>query len=192
VEGELVANPYFSDEDYEHWEFSGTWRPDAGQARVVFELNEHNVGFPSAVGQGVQFVLEAESEQAEAYLTGVTFGRPYLAVYNEGAISSNADYKLFFELDIVTAAGTYRGKSQLIAKPWTLPVGELPVKFKWVYDGGFLGAPTDHSDGGILIDSIKSTTYKAVMQVDQALSPGSDTVFVTLDNLSATYEAVIK
>ncbi|MEN8661488.1 MAG: hypothetical protein ABF322_05995 [Lentimonas sp.] len=199
VHGELLANPYFLDANYDHWEFSGEWRADGQQGRVVFEIDEKNTGFPAAVGRGKYFSLMgangqpivAKGSALSAKLTGITFNKPYVAIYNAESIGLNADYALYFEIDIMTATGVYRAKSQQFNKPWMLPKGELELNFEWDHGDGFLGNPFKGPNRGIQIQAIKEVFYKAVIQVNRATDPGSGTVFVTLDNLSLTFQARI-
>ncbi|HAV12284.1 MAG TPA: hypothetical protein DCX06_02145 [Opitutae bacterium] len=189
--GEMIANPYFDNASYEHWTFSGKWRPDGVQQRIVFDITESNVGFPAAVGRSLHLTLDTQqanhSANPSAKLTRLTANRPYISVYNASAIGPSADYTLYFEIDVITQSGTHRAKSQEIQKPWALPEGDLALEFHWLRDRKFLGDLQSTGRGGVPLESIKEIYYKAVMQVTRPTDPGTETVFVTLDNMSLTY-----
>lgn len=192
VTGEMLANPYFLDGNYDHWEFSGQWRSDGAQERIVFEMDNQNVGYPAAVGRGLHLALSDEEDASSAKLIGFEFNKPYLAVYNADVVSPNADYSLYFELDIVTSSGLYRAQSQFIKNPWTLQAGELALEFEWLQASEFEGAPASNAEGGIPIDTIQEVHYKAVIYARQATDSKTDPVFVTIDNMSLTFRVIIE
>lgn len=193
VDGEIVANPFMS-ENYDHWELGQGWRNDGIHNRLVFDINDLNMGSLVAVGRGKHFKFDPGTNPSglSAKLTGFTFNTPYIQVFDSSSIGPSADYNLYFEVDIVTLVGFYRAQSQLIPKPWGLPTGDLLLDFNWLTKRGFLGDPRLTDQGGIPIDLIKEIYYKVIMQVNQATDPGTGTVFLTVDNLSLTFQAVIE
>lgn len=198
VSGELMENPFFIGNNYENWSFGGKWRTDGANDRLVFDVDAANSGFPAAVGTGKTLTSETAitgnasfTTLSNAYLTTVTFNSPFLDRAAELNAGSNADYNLFFELDIITVSGTYRAKSTSINNPWTQTPGSISPTFTWE-TGSFLGDPADATDDGIPINQITSVQYKAVMQVVAANDNGTGTVFVLLDNLSLTYNVELR
>lgn len=195
LDGEMIANP-FMEENYNHWEVKQGWRTDSNEKRLVFDIKPYNVGISKAIGRGKYFEFNpGENEpHLSAKLIDVIFNAPFIKVYNAASIGTNADYVLFFELDIVIGEGKfYRAQSQLIPEPWNLPEGDLTVNFKWLdKDDGFLGKPSSTDGGGIPVNLIKEVYYTVIMKVNQAASDSSDTVYVTIDNLSLTYQVIVE
>jgi hypothetical protein len=156
--GEMGANPFFKNANDDHWTYSGKWRPDGDHPRLVIDIDDQNVGFPSAVGRGKYLNLNAAgndiSNSHAAILTGFIFNTPYIAAHNACAIGPNANYILFFEIDVVTTSGTHRAKSQTFKNPRKLPKGDFALKFDWLCEGNFLSAPSSMAQGGIPVQSI--------------------------------------
>lgn len=194
VIGEMMINPFF-DENYDHWDFSGDWRDDSGQSRIVYEISQHNVGFPAAVGRAKHISLNVHdsgaTEAPSAVLTSFIFNPPYISVYGSDLVGNEASYSLYFEIDILTDSKIYRAKSQEFNQPWNLPQGDLHPNFKWLQNNDFPGNPFDHFSGGMPIERIQEVYYKAIMEVRNPNHIGSQPAYITLDNMSLTFEIEI-
>lgn len=142
------------------------------------------------MGDGVDLTTDptitgdpAFTDTDNAILTAVTFNNPFVQTFS--GPPTDGTYKLFIELDIVTARGTYQAKSQEFTNPWAT-VGEIIPTLTW-QGGGFLGDPSDATEGGIAISSISDINYKLVMFIEASTTDGT-TSFFTADNLFATYD----
>jgi hypothetical protein len=182
--GEAMQNPFFTGADYSGWTLNSPWRADGGNDRLVFDIQADNpAGFFSASGAGIDLGTVAPSSP-QARLMNFDFGlsQPFVAAF--GAPETRGTYKLFFEVDVLTAGGTYRAQSQEFDNPLDLSGALTPV-FTWQTGGGFLGDLP--GNGGVLLSEINALNYSAFMWVDVPAS-GAGTGFFTLDNMSLIYE----
>ena len=200
VTGEAMLNPFFSSGDYANWSLGGWWREDGTNDRLVFDVLDTNVaGFSLAAGTGVDLSTEDAitanpnyTGPDSAFLIGFTFGEPFLAPINEGSIGASADYNLFFEVDVTTAAGTYRAQSTAFNNAWELGSGSISPTFSWLTEGGFLGDPANAAGGnGIVISAIEAIQYKAVMQIITPTDNGTGPGFQTVNNMSLIYQVAV-
>jgi hypothetical protein len=194
VHGEMMINPYFEG-NYDHWDFSGDWRNDNIQNRIVYEVSQNNVGYPAAVGRAKKLslnLLNSDSPHTDsAILTSFIFNPPYISVYGSDLVGAEASYSLYFEIDILTASSMYRAKSQEFNQPWNLPQGDLHLDFKWLKNQDFPGNPFERPEGGMPIETIQEVYYKAIIKVMNSNHIDSKTAYITLDNMSLTYEIEI-
>ena len=197
VMGELVLNPYFEGGDYSHWKFSGAWRPDGKQARLVYDLAPGGRGYPAAVGSVKRLATDAElirqlrgagSSLAKARLSALTLNAPYFAVFNADAIGPSSNYEFFVEIDVKTQSGLYRARSRALSDPWHIPTGSLKLLLEWDDSPAYLGDIAEAPLGGIPVLGIEEILYRCVIQVHRSTDPGTGPVFLTIDNCSLQYE----
>jgi hypothetical protein len=196
VTGEAIINPFFDDgagvEDYTNWTFNAPWRNDGGNQRAVFDVADFNAaGFASLTGAGRDLATAPEitgdpafTDASNAILTGMTLNSPFLNLFGTAPAE---DYLLFFELDVITAGGTFRAQSQTIDVS-TIGVPSTPALTTTWLGGGFLGDPSGQAGGGIALSDITGINYSAVVQIVEPLTSGSPQAFLTADNLSVTYD----
>ncbi|MEN8661487.1 MAG: PEP-CTERM sorting domain-containing protein [Lentimonas sp.] len=194
ITGETVINPFYSDQssssDYNSWTFNAPWDNDGAQSRIVYTAESSgNTGVFTAVGAGRNLATASEitgdpgfTNADNALLTGVTLNAPFLNLF--GSVDAG-DYNLLFQLDIVTAGGTFRAQSQEVDFSTIGTNNALPL-FMTYQDGVFLGDPSSQAGGGIALSDITSIDYRAVVNVISPTTGGA--AFLTADNLSVSYD----
>jgi len=203
VNHEAIINPFFDNNNYKDWKFTGGWRNDGENSRIVFDLSAANSkGYDMATGQGIQLAKDPKLADnmnfsaKRSKLTGFMFdeAQPFLHVFGGEKKAGDPQYKLYFEVTVETR----RGNFQAVSNEFTDFLGgaynegvALKPEFKWRSDEGKLGNPAETKEGGIPLDEIKSIIYRAVMCVDQPAG-NKEPVFVTLDNLSLQYIVDVK
>ena len=196
LKGELMLNPNFDDGNYEHWEFSGFWRPDGEQNRLVYDMMPGELGYIAAVGSARQLAADiqlirdlraAGSRLISARLSGLTLNAPYLAVYNTSAIGPGSDYLFFIEVDVKTQSGLYRASTEVLSNAWDLYEGPLQSVLEWDDSPACLGDIAEAPMGGVPLVEVEEILYKCVIQVRQSTPVGTGPVFLTIDNCSLEY-----
>lgn len=203
VTSQAIINPFFQNaagvSDYTGWTLNAPWRGDGAGSRLIFEVNHTNpTGFIAAVGLGRDLATAPEivadpgfTTADNAFLTGFVFDAPFIQTF-AGRQIAGGHYNLFFEVDVSTATGTYRGKSRNAVNPWFLEAGPIRLDFAWD-NRPFLGDPAAARDGGIKLSAITGIEYRAVIEVmTPATNPNTASGFFGLDNLSLTGQITLQ
>ncbi|QQE12545.1 PEP-CTERM sorting domain-containing protein [Planctomycetota bacterium] len=202
VTGELIANSDFAGADnterYEGWTTNGIWRPGGNKEQLTTDLKtDGNAGYFNAntiaitLTDDIAITSTPDYDPTTAMLTDITINNP--SVKSSGILKAGANLsaEIYVEIDINTVGGDqYRVSSTHIP----ISQGNFPANgtltlndtTTWATYSTFDGDPFTGTSG-IALSNIDEIKYKWVMRVIAPNTDGTGTVFVSLDDASATY-----
>lgn len=182
------------------WDYGNHWR-DNGNGAVFDALNTNITPSWSLLGQNVDLTTntvitsDTDYDANTTLLTGfdtnsATFDA-FLPEWAEGRLNpANADYQIFWEIDVSTAGSNYRLKSNSIAADELFATGGTTIvnggdefnSWAWNTGGAWAGDLTAASN--VTIASITNMTAKLVIYAGDTDETQTETAFWIVDNMS--------
>lgn len=199
ITADVITDGVFQGAPGAPWDFNGHWRKDGSNQAVYDALNTNDIGW-SGLTQSVDlstntaFTSDADYDVNTTLLTGfvtnsATFDA-YFPEWAEGRLNPvNAYYELYWEIDLSTAAGDYRLKSNAIVADEFFASGGTTIVnggdefHTWSWLGGsYLGDLTAASN--VTIASITDLTAKIIMYAGDTDETQTATAFWLIDNVA--------